>query len=88
MTTLLPYRTGFGPILLSAFPTGSDTYELCWARGTGAWNYFGTLELVGHTRPREISFDPVRHRIEGLEPYPAVALLREPAYRSARRSRA
>lgn len=88
MTTLLPYRTAHGPVLLGAFPVGPTTYELCWARGAAAWHLFGTLDLAGRARLREISFDPVRHRIGGLEQYPAVTLLREPAYRSARRSRA
>jgi hypothetical protein len=88
MTTLLPYRTGRGPVLLGAFPLRTGTYELCWARGTGAWHDFGALELAGRARPREISFDPVQHRVDGLEHYPAVTLLREPAYRSARHSRA
>jgi len=88
MTTLLPYRTGLGPVLLGAFPAAPGTYELCWARGTGAWHDFGVLELTGRARSGEISFDPLRHRIDGLEQYPAVTLLREPAYRSARRSRA
>ena len=88
MTTLLPYRTEPGPVLLGAFATAPGTYELCWARGAGPWHHFGALELAERARPGEISFDPVRHRVGGLEPYPALTLLREPAYRSARRSRA
>ena len=88
MTTLLPYRTRHGPVVLGAFPISSRTYDLCWARGAGAWHELGVLELTGPARPREISFDPVRHRIGGLEQYPAVIRLREPAYRTARRSRA
>ena len=60
MTTLLPYRTSLGPVLLGAFPVAPGTYELCWARGAGAWHDFGVLELAGLARSREISFDPVR----------------------------
>jgi hypothetical protein len=88
MTTLLPYRTSLGPVLLGAFPVAPDAYELCWARGAGTWHLFGVLELGDPAPSGEISFDPVRNRLRGLDQYPAVTRLREPAYRSARRSRA
>ena len=87
MTTLLPYRTSLGPVLLGAFPSALDSYELCWAWGAGAWHSFGVLELGDPAPAREISFDPVRNRLGGLEQYPVVTRLREPSYRSARRSR-
>ena len=87
MTTLLPYRTVTGPLLLRAEPAGADAYELSWARPTGRWRPFATLHLESHPGDPEISFDPVLHRVPGLEQYPSVRRLREPAYRRARRSR-
>src|SRR4051812_46473168 len=48
-TTLLPYRTPSGPLLLAAFPVTSapPVFQLAWARGTGSWNAFATLEIGG-----------------------------------------
>lgn len=88
LTTLLPYETVAGPVLLSALGIGADTYELSWAPGTGDWQPFGVLRLS--TQPAEdadISFDPVLNQLPGLRQYDAVERLREPAYLRARRSR-
>ncbi|GAA1955845.1 hypothetical protein GCM10009798_13880 [Nocardioides panacihumi] len=89
LTTLLPYETDSGAVLLSAVGVGTETYELSWARPAGRWHAFATLRLEA---PRggdaAISFDPVRHQLPGLRQYPAVERLREPAYQRARRSRA
>jgi hypothetical protein len=86
-TTLLPYRSPSGPVLLAARRDGTHGYAVSWARPTGPWHRFGSL-VVGREHPdQEISFDPVLHRVPGLEQYPAVVRLREPAYRRARRSR-
>ncbi|KQX67027.1 hypothetical protein [Angustibacter sp. Root456] len=90
MTTLLPYRTASGPVLLRALPQGERTVELAWARGTGAWHPFATLRLddaPGTAADADVSFDPVLHPLPGLPPYAWVTRLREPAYRSARRAR-
>ncbi|MFN8192422.1 MAG: hypothetical protein U0R78_18760 [Nocardioidaceae bacterium] len=88
MTTLLPYRTDRGPLLIGARSSGPDAYVLAWTVGAGAWRIFGALELgervsveAGDAR---ISFDPVQHRLPGLEQYPTVMRLREPAYAGAR----
>jgi hypothetical protein len=88
MTTLLPYRTDRGALLLCAENVGADTYELSWAQPTSRWHVFGTL----HTSPAggedpAISFDPVLHQLAGLDQYPSVRRLREPSYLRARRSR-
>lgn len=88
MTTLLPYRAPSGPVLLRADSAGPASYELSWARPSGRWHPFATLRLDEHRGDPTISFDPVLHRLPGLEQYPAVLRLREPAYRRARRSRA
>lgn len=88
MTTLLPYRTSQGAVLLGASATSPSTFELWWSRGSGPWHCFAELELSeGRDADPVVSFDPVRNRLPGLEQYPAVVRLREPAYLRARRSR-
>lgn len=88
MTTLLPYRTTTGPVLLRTDSAGPGRYELSWARPTSRWRPFGTLHLGAPCGDPEISFDPVLHQVPGLAQYAVVLRLREPAYRRARRSRA
>lgn len=90
MTTLLPYRTSAGPVLLSATFRSARTIELAWARGSGAWSVFG--EVLLDEAPDEaadglVSFDPVTNTLPGLEVYDWVRRLREPSYATARRSR-
>lgn len=88
MTTLLPYRTTTGPVLLGVRGRTATTYDLSWARPTGPWRPFGTLDLVDqHSDPAHLSFDPLRWQLPGLDQYPSVVRLREPAYLRARRSR-
>ena len=89
LTTLLPYETDTGPILLAADGgIGGDTYDLSWARPSGDWHIFAVLRLsTRHSDDADLSFDPVRREIPGLRQYPAVTRLREPAYHRARRSR-
>ena len=89
MTTLLPYDTDSGALLLAADGVEPGSYDLSWARPSGEWHLFGVL-LLSTTRSddTEISFDPVQHQIPGLRQYPSVRRLREPAYFRARRSRA
>ena len=89
LTTLLPYETDSGPLLLAAEGVEGGTYDLSWARPSGEWHLFGVL-LLSSTRSGDpaISFDPVQHQIPGLRQYPSVRRLREPAYLRARRSRA
>jgi hypothetical protein len=89
MTTLLPYRTPIGPVLIAATYLDAARLELSWAVGTSEWHPFAEL-VVGETVPtdgEEVSFDPVLNTVPGLEIYPWVRRLREPAYLSARRSR-
>ena len=85
--SLLPYRSAIGPVVLGALPRAHDSWVLLWARARGPWQPFAQLEL-GPTLPDEkVSFDPVLNRLPGLEQYDALARLRLPAYRAARRSR-
>ena len=87
LTTLLPYRTPVGPLLLGARAEGEERFELSLAVGAGAWSPFATLELTTTDADPLVSFDPVRNQVPGLEQYPWVVRLREPSYAVARRSR-
>lgn len=88
LTTLLPYETESGAVLIAAEGIGAESYELSWAHPSGVWHRFGVLRLsTGPGTDPEISFDPMRRQLAGLRQYPAVRRLREPAYLSARRSR-
>lgn len=86
LTSLLPYRTPGGPVLIGAVRIGDDTFDLRWATPSSEWTTFGRLELAATPAPDAlISFDPVLHRVPGMDVYPWVRQLREPAYRTARR---
>jgi hypothetical protein len=90
MTTLLPYRTPSGAVVIAATFHDDNRARLAWAVRTGAWHTFA--ELVLEDEPdahdeEDVSFDPVRNVLPGLENYRWVELLREPSYATARRSR-
>ncbi|WP_051552175.1 hypothetical protein [Nocardioides sp. URHA0020] len=89
LTTLLPYESDTGPLLLAADGGGpGESYELSWARPSGDWHPFAVLRLSTRlSDDASLSFDPVRRQVPGLRQYAAVTRLREPAYRRARRSR-
>ncbi|WP_196804044.1 hypothetical protein [Marmoricola sp. URHB0036] len=84
MTTLLPYTTPEGALLLGARP-GEDVTRLYVATPLGPWREFAELrESAGPPLDQPIRFDPVLHPLPGLA-FPAwVKRLREPAYRTAR----
>ena len=90
-TSLFPYRTPVGPLLLAAIPTAGSPrqYELAYARPTGPWLSFGTLEITqtpyrGHDL--DLSFDPVLNVVPGLETYDWAAQLRRFSYAASRRA--
>jgi hypothetical protein len=98
-STLLPYRTPTGPVLLAVRPVDGGL-QLAAARPTGPWRRYGALELdpadLDAAQPDEgaatdngalISFDPVLNTLPGLQPYQWVRDLREGAYAAARGSR-
>jgi hypothetical protein len=94
LTTLLPVRTAAGPMLLRLQPVGGPVsslvgarYQLSYAVGTRPWTLVGEI-VVGRPEGDQVDrrrHDPVLHTLPGTEQYPAVAALREPAYRAARR---
>ena len=88
LTTLLPYRTDAGGVLLGARATGPGRYELFWAPYDGDWVAFATLVITEQKAADQgVSFDAVLNQIPGLSQYPTVVRLREPAYSRARGSR-
>jgi hypothetical protein len=90
MTTLLPYRTPAGPLLVAAVLRDERTVDLAWAVGAGEWHGFGELDLEQEpvdAADEPVSFDPVLNRLPGLEPYDWVRRLRESSYATARQSR-
>ena len=91
-TSLFPYRTLAGPLLLAAIPTAGSPrqYELAYARPAGPWLPFGTLEVTQTTfrgDDLDLSFDPVLNVVPGLETYDWAAQLRRFSYAASRRAR-
>ena len=90
LTTLLPYRTPVGGVLLAAVFHDERTLGLAWAVRTGTWHPFADLVLSREPDDGNdalVSFDPVTNTLPGLETYDWVRRLREPAYATARHSR-
>ncbi len=89
-TTLMPYRTPTGPLLVAFLPQGDDVFAVAHARPRGGWTRFGTLRVQGEASTEDddaIAFDPMTNRLPGLDMYPWVERLREGAYRASRRAR-
>jgi hypothetical protein len=85
LTTLLPYRSPRGPLLLAAVPESEHAFELRWAGPAGPWHTFGRLDLgAPFGDDLHVSFDPVVNVVPGLSQYSWVRTLREPAYWTAR----
>lgn len=86
LTTLLPYRTRTGPVLLGArYVDDGSRLRLSWARPFGPWQAFGEVALARSPRgDADVRFDPVLRHTPGLETYGWVRRLREPAYAVAR----
>jgi hypothetical protein len=91
-TSLFPYRTQAGPLLLAAIPTSGSTqqYELAYSRLTGPWLSFGTLkvaQMASRGDDLDLCFDPVLNVVPGLETYEWAAQLRRFSYAASRRAR-
>lgn len=93
MTTIVPYRTPSGPLLLGARYVDRDHVVLAVARPRSAWRTFADLHLepADPADPDrddpDLEFDAVVNELPGLPNYDWVRRLRAPAYRTARRSR-
>ncbi|MDO9496938.1 MAG: hypothetical protein Q7J48_14630 [Nocardioides sp.] len=88
LTTLLPYSTDAGPVVLGARSVGFSTVELRCSVRDGEWRHFADLRLSEtDAADQAVSFDPVRNQLPGLEQYGWVSRLRAPAYETARESR-
>lgn len=87
LTTLLPYRTDAGPVVLGARGTDAG-YDLSWAPVGRSWRPLGRL-VIGERLdvPAVVSFDPVVNRPPGLQQYGWVERLRERSYATARSHR-
>jgi hypothetical protein len=86
LTTLLPYRSERGPLVIGALPESDRSYRLVWSTGTSDWLVFARLDLGAQVEDdTRISFDPIVNLVPGLQQYPWVRTLREPAYWVARR---
>lgn len=88
LSTLLPYRTGTGPVVIGARNVGT-AYLLFWARvGHRTWHELGELVLDRVPAPdASVSFDPLLHHPPGMTHYPWIIRLRERAYATARAHR-
>jgi len=92
-STLFPYRTASGPLLLAAQPDGPEAFILSCASPRGTWRTFGRVRLestsTSTSTESEVgpSFDPVLNTLPGLDYYQWAGNLREGSYRAARSSR-
>jgi hypothetical protein len=91
LTTLLPYRSPRGPLLLALRATSADRMELLVAGAVGSWSSAGELLLPGDD-PQDatdemVELDPVCHEVPGMPNYEWVRRLREPSYALARAHR-
>lgn len=88
LTTLLPYNTEAGPVLLGARASGRHTVELVCSVKDGEWRHFADLRISElDADDQAVSFDPVRNQLPGLDQYGWVSRLRAPSYEEARESR-
>ncbi|WP_457207562.1 hypothetical protein [Nocardioides sp. P5_C9_2] len=87
MTTLFPFETDAGRLVLGVFPDG-DRFDLRVSVGSGPWRPLGrlTLEPLLVEDPPELRFDPVRNAPPGLGTSATLVALRDPAYVAARRT--
>jgi hypothetical protein len=91
LTTLLPFESRAGRVVLGLFPDGTDPdgtdYHLRASVGSGPWRPLGhlALEPLDVEDPPELRFDPIRNAPPGLGIHPVIVRLRDPAYVAARR---
>ncbi len=93
MSTLFPYRTAGGSLVLMVSPGDVDgdlpgSWELSWSRVGGPWHRVGRLSVTFSDGDEITRYDPVTHQLPGASQSPAVVAIREPAYAAARTVRA
>jgi hypothetical protein len=77
LTTVLPYRAPTGSaVTLSARANGVESFELSCATEDGDVRVFADLRLSCRPSDASIAFDPLRHRLPGLEPRPGAERMR------------
>ena len=77
LTTTLDYRTPTGDgVVLGARANGIESFELTCATQDGNVRVFADLRLSGSPVERDVSFDPLGHRLPGLDPRPGAERLR------------
>lgn len=86
-STLLPYRSPTGPVVLGLWPEGKRSFRLERAHGMGTWAAVGHLVLDRPYAGPALAFDPVAAPVPGLPAYAWVAAVRRPSYRAAQRGR-
>lgn len=85
LSSLLPYRSPVGPVVIGARPIDERGYELCWAEVGKGWHHLGELTLDDPLpETDEVSFDPILNPLPGLQQYAWVERLRERSYATAR----
>lgn len=88
LSTLAPFRSPTGPVLLGARPHDETVWRLSWARPRSRWTAFADLHLEPDPgRDLSMSFDATVRGPSGLDVYDLHRRLRAPAYRAARRAR-
>ncbi len=89
-TSLVPFHTPSGPLLVGAFP-GVLSFSLEVASYRGSWHRFAHLDLPEpgseNAVHQDVDFDPVLHPVPGLPQPEWLARLRAPAYSASRRAR-
>lgn len=91
LTTLLPVRARGRAVTFRLSPRSDPadalpptSYALELARGTGAWERVGHMDVAWSPADTAERFDPIVRPLAGLEQYAFVKGLREPAYVAAR----
>ena len=96
LTTLMPYRSRRGPVLLGlrtrslppgSLASGEWVLGLYWATPAGPWRECGELRLHAGADPADIPlrFDPLGNQPPGAGTYGWTRRLRKPSYRAAQR---
>jgi len=87
LTTLLPYHSPRGPLLLALRAISADRMDLLAAVAAGDWSSVGELLLGEESGDEMLELDPVCHELPGMPNYEWVRRLREPSYALARARR-